>query len=441
MLTEVVIILGLILLNGFFSMSEMAIVSAKKNRLQTKANKGSKKAATALKLAENPNQFFSTVQFGITLIGILSGAYGGATLAQKIGQEIAKISGFERYGEGIGVAIVVILITYLSLVVGELVPKRIALNSAEKVSVSVAGIMNFLSKLAKPFVFLLSKSTNLLLTILGVKAASEPAVTEEDLKNMLMEGKQTGVIEESEQTMVERIFRLSDRDVSAVMTPRTEIVFLELDDTQEEILQKITESPYTRFPVISESYDDVIGIVNSKDLLLQLSSHGKIDLEKVMQDAFFLPETTPALETVEILKKSGFEIALIIDEYGGVLGLVGMGDILQSIIGNVSSPLETEDEEVVLRDDGSWLFDGMIQIDELKEHLGIERLPEEEEGRYETLSGLMMAVLNRIPLTGDYFDWNDFRFEVVDMDGRRVDRVMVIPQKSETLASFQEDLD
>jgi len=241
--------------------------------------------------------------------------------------------------------------------------------------------------------------------------------------------------------MVERIFRLSDRDVSAVMTPRTEIVFLELDDTQEEILQKITESPYTRFPVISESYDDVIGIVNSKDLLLQLSSHGKIDLEKVMQDAFFLPETTPALETVEILKKSGFEIALIIDEYGGVLGLVGMGDILQSIIGNVSNPLETEDEEVVLRDDGSWLFDGMIQIDELKEHLGIERLPEEEEGRYETLSGLMMAVLNRIPLTGDYFDWNDFRFEVVDMDGRRVDRVMVIPQKSETLASFQEDLD
>ena len=160
-----------------------------------------------------------------------------------------------------------------------------------------------------------------------------------------------------------------------------------------------------------------------------------------MQDAFFLPETTPALETVEILKKSGFEIALIIDEYGGVLGLVGMGDILQSIIGNVSNPLETEDEEVVLRDDGSWLFDGMIQIDELKEHLGIERLPEEEEGRYETLSGLMMAVLNRIPLTGDYFDWNDFRFEVVDMDGRRVDRVMVIPQKSETLASFQEDLD
>lgn len=441
MLTEVLIILGLILLNGFFSMSEMAIVSAKKNRLQTKANKGSKKAATALKLAENPNQFFSTVQFGITLIGILSGAYGGATLAQKIGQEIAKISGFESYGEGIGVAIVVILITYLSLVVGELVPKRIALNSAEKVSVSVAGIMNFLSKLAKPFVFLLSKSTNLLLRVLGVKAASEPAVTEEDLKNMLMEGKQTGVIEESEQTMVERIFRLSDRDVSAVMTPRTEIVFLELDDTQEEILQKITESPYTRFPVISESYDDVIGIVNSKDLLLQLSSHGKIDLEKVMQDAFFLPETTPALETVEILKKSGFEIALIIDEYGGVLGLVGMGDILQSIIGNVSSPLETEDEEVVLRDDGSWLFDGMIQIDELKEHLGIERLPEEEEGRYETLSGLMMAVLNRIPLTGDYFDWNDFRFEVVDMDGRRVDRVMVIPQKSETLASFQEDLD
>jgi putative hemolysin len=414
-------------------MSEMAIVSAKKNRLQSKADKGSKKAETALMLAENPNHFFSTVQIGITMIGILSGAFGGATIAEKIANEIAKIPGFEPYSQGIGVGLIVILITYLSLVVGELVPKRIALNSAEKVSLAVAGVMNFFSKITKPFVFLLSKSTNLVLSMLGIKLSSEPAVTEEDLKNMLFVGKEIGVIEASEQTMVERIFRLSDRDVSAVMTPRTEIVFLEMDDSQEEIIRKISESPYTRFPVVSETYDDVIGIVNSKDLLLQLSVKGKMSLDEVMQEPFFLPETTPALETVEILKKSGFEIALIIDEYGGLLGLVGMGDILQSIIGNVAKPLENIDEEVVLRDDGSWLFDGMVQIDELKEYLGIDRLPEEEEGRYETLGGFMMAVLNRIPLTGDYFDWNGFRFEVMDMDGRRVDRVMVIPEKNDPI--------
>lgn len=432
MIYEVLVILGLILLNGFLSMSEMAIVSAKKNRLQSKANKGSKKAQTALKLAENPNHFFSTVQIGITMIGILSGAFGGATIAEKLALEIAKIPGFEPYSSGIGVGIVVVFITYLSLVVGELVPKRIAINSAEKVSLNVAGVMHVFSKIAQPFVFLLSKSTNLVLNVLGIKLSSEPAVTEEDLKNMLFEGKEIGVIEASEQTMVERIFRLSDRDVSAVMTPRTEIVFLELDDSQEEILKKISESPYTRFPVVSETYDNVIGIVNSKDLLLQLSVKGKVSLEEVIQEPLFLPETTPALETVEILKKSGFEVALIIDEYGGLMGLVGMGDILQSIIGNVSSPLENIDEEVVLRDDGSWLFDGMVQIDELKEYLQIDRLPEEEEGRYETLGGLMMAVLNRIPLTGDYFDWNGFRFEVMDMDGRRVDRVMVIPQKEES---------
>lgn len=429
MVYEVLVILGLILLNGFLSMSEMAIVSAKKNRLQSKANKGSKQAKTALKLAENPNHFFSTVQIGITMIGILSGAFGGATLAEKIALELAKIPGLAPYSEGIGVGIVVILITYLSLVVGELVPKRIAINSAEKVSLAVAGVMQVFSKITQPFVILLSKSTSLVLKILGIKPSSEPTVTEEDLKNMLFEGKEIGVIEESEQTMVERIFRLSDRDVSAVMTPRAEIVFLELDDSQEEILKKISESPYTRFPVVSETYDNVMGIVNSKDLLLQLSVKGSVNLEEVIQEPFFLPETTPALETVEILKKSGFEIALIIDEYGGLLGLVGMGDILQSIIGNVAKPLENLDEEVILRDDGSWLFDGMLQVDELKEYLEIEQLPEEEEGRYETLSGLMMAVLNRIPLTGDYFDWNGYRFEVMDMDGRRVDRVMVIPQK------------
>lgn len=430
MALEILILAFLILINGLFSMSEIALISAKKNRLQAKASKGTKRAAVALELSEHPNRFLSTIQIGITLVGTLSGAFGGATVALHLSGALSKIPRLDPYSDALGVGIVVLVITYLSLVVGELVPKRIALTNSEKVALKVAPLMNFISKISAPFVTILTRSSDLVIRALGIRPSSEPAITEEDLKSMLYQGKEIGVIEESEQNMVERIFRLSDRDVSAVMTPRTELVFLSIDASSDEILEKLNQYPFSRYPVFKESYDDLVGIVDSRDLLLQKVTRNEFDLQSVMQKPSFLPETTSALEALEFLRNSGVKVAVVIDEYGGVLGIAGMNDILRAIIGTVKEPDISHEDEVVLRDDGSWLFDGMLQIDELKEYLGVENFPEEEEQKYETLSGLMMNMLNRIPLTGDYFDWDGFRFEVMDMDGRRVDKVLVTPPQS-----------
>jgi putative hemolysin len=425
MLAEVIIVVALILINGLFSMSEMAVVSARKNRLQAKAEDGDKGAMKALALAENPNRFLSTVQIGITLIGILSGAFGGATIAEQIGAEINKIPALALYSEGIGVGIVVLIITYLSLVLGELAPKRLALNSAEKIAVAVSPLMTVLSKLTTPLVVVLSGSTNFILRLLGVEPSSEPEVTEEDLKSLLDQGAESGIIEESEQDMVQRIFRLSDRSVSALMTPRTEIVFLDLDSSDEEIIQKISKSPFSRFPVILETSDNLLGIVQSRDLLLQKVEGAQFDIAKVMQQPLYLPESTPALNVLEKFRSSGIEMAVIIDEYGGVLGVVSMTDILEAIVGDVFYPHQDYEESVIRREDGSWLIDGMLRVDELKDYLNIDDLPDIDAGNYETLSGLMMTQLGRIPVSGDHFEWEGLRFEVVDMDGRRVDKVLI----------------
>jgi putative hemolysin len=423
MLSEIVFVVLLVLLNGLFSMSEMAIVSAKKNRLLQSAVNGNKGASSALDLAGNPNRFLSTVQIGITLIGILSGAYGGATIAKQIGWEINKISWLSPYSEGIGVGIVVIAITYLSLVLGELVPKRLALNSAEKVAAVVSPLMQTLSKISTPMVVLLSGSTNLVLRILGMRSSTEPEVTEEDLRSMLNQGTKSGVFEESEQDMVERIFRLSDRSVSALLTPRNEIIFLDIDAAHEEIYQKITRHPFTRFPVFKDTTDNILGLVQSRDLLLQRVKGPQFDIPKLLERPLFIPESTPALDVLENLRTTGAELALIIDEYGGIVGLVSMNDILEAIVGDAFSSHGTQEAEAIRREDGSWLFDGMIQIDELKDYLNIDELP--DEGNYETLSGLMMSKLGRVPQSGDHFEWKKLFFEVMDMDGRRVDKVLV----------------
>jgi putative hemolysin len=425
MAPEIIIIIFLIFLNGIFSMSEMAVVSARKYRLEQEAEKGNKGAIKALELSDNPNRFLSTVQIGITLIGILSGAFGGATISEEIGLEIAKIPQLAPYSEGIGVAIVVLVITYLSLVFGELVPKRLALSNAEKIAAAISGLMQAISKITTPIVALLSVSTDLILRILGVRNISGDDVTEEDLKSILDQGTISGIFEETEQDMVEGIFRLGDRNINAFMTPRTETIFLDIDAPYEEIQQKITEHLFSRFPVIQDSPDNVIGIVQSRDLLLQRIEGEKYDIQAVMEKPLFIPESTSALDVLQDLRTTGIELAVIIDEYGGVLGVVSMNDIIEAIVGDVAEPTGVQEKDAIQREDGSWLFDGMIHFDEVKEHLNISELPDEEEGDYETLSGLIMSQLGRIPTSGDYFDWGDYRFEVVDMDGRRVDKVMV----------------
>ena len=406
-------------------MSEMAIVSARKYRLEQEAEKGNKGAIKALELSDNPNRFLSTVQIGITLIGILSGAFGGATISEEIGLEIAKIPQLAPYSAGIGVAIVVLIITYLSLVFGELVPKRLALSNAEKIAAAISGLMQVISKITTPIVALLSGSTDLILRILGVRNISGDDVTEEDLKSILDQGTISGIFEETEQDMVEGIFRLGDRNINAFMTPRTETIFLDINAPYEEIQKKITEHPFSRFPVIQDSQDDVIGIVKSRNLLLQRIEGEKYDIQAVMEQPLFIPESTSALDVLQDFRSTGIELAVIVDEYGGVLGVVSMDDIIEAIVGDVAEPTGEQEKDAIQREDGSWLFDGKIHFDELKDYLNISELPDEEEGDYETLSGLIMSQLGRIPTSGDYFDWGDYRFEVVDMDGRRVDKVMV----------------
>ena len=423
--TEIVIILALILLNGLFAMSEMAIVSARRSRLQQRAENGDKGSRIALALAENPNRFLSTVQIGITTIGILSGAFGGATLAENIGLALSQIPWLAPYSQGIGVAIVVISITFFSLLVGELIPKRLALNNAERIASAVAPSMQRLSVLASPLVILLSAATNFILRIMGIKPSTEPEVTEDDLKSMLDRGTETGVFEESEQDMVERIFRLNDRSASALMTPRMDIVFLDIEASHEEIQQQILSHPFSRFPVFLDTPDNVVGIILARDLLLQRVDGPHFDIRKSLLPPLFIPESTNALRILEQFKRTGMEMAVVIDEYGGVMGLVSMNDIIDSIVGDVTSPRDEQEAEAVRREDGSWLFDGLIQIDDLLDHMDIDELPEESEGSYETLSGFVMAKLGRVPATGDHFEWGGFRFEVVDMDGRRVDKVLV----------------
>ena len=427
MLFEIIIILLLILTNGVFAMSELSVVSARKNRLQLKAENGNAGAASAFQLAENPNRFLSTVQIGITLIGILNGAFGGATIAEKIGVELNKVALLAPYSEGIGVGIVVLVITYLSLVLGELVPKRLALNSAEQIAIAVAPLMQFISKITTPVVSFLSGSTNFIVRLLGVRPSNEPEVTEADLRSMLDQGTEIGVFEESEQDMVVRIFRLSDRAISSLITPRVDIIFLDINASHEEIHSKIARNPFSRFPVFQGTQDNVIGIVRARDLLLQRVEGSTYDIHKVLQQPLFVPEPSGVLKVLEQFKLTGAEIAVVIDEYGGVLGMVSMNDILVAIVGDMATPEGVNIGEAMRREDGSWLFDGMIQIDELKDHLDIDELPYEDEGSYETLSGFMMSQLGRVPATGDYFEWDHLRFEIVDMDGRRVDKVLVSP--------------
>ena len=433
--TEIIFVLLLIIANGIFSGSEIAVISARKVRLEQSANQGNAKARVALKLAQDPNDFLSTVQIGITLIGVLSGAVAGATIADRLAVVLDAIPFLQPYKDGLSVGIVVGVITFLSLVIGELLPKRIALNAPEQIACTVAKPMRLLSKIASPLVYLLSISTDLLLKVLGIKASDEPSVTEEEIKMMIRQGAEAGMFEESEQEMVERIFRLGDRSVKGIMTPRTEIVWLDVESPLSENLDEVINSPYSRFPVGRDNIDQCLGTVRGSSLLSAcLNDQNNVSLESLIQPPVYVAESTRALNLLEQFKQTGIHIALVTDEYGGVEGLVTLNDLMEAIVGDLPSLENQDDPTAMQREDGSWLLDGLLSIDEFRDILKDDiSLPQIQTNDYHTLGGFVMHSLKHIPRTGEYFEWNDLRFEVMDMDGTRVDKVMVSKRQPKSL--------
>lgn len=429
---EIIIVLLLIILNGIFAMAEIAIVSARKAKLQQQSQEGNKNAQAALELARSPNRFLSTVQIGITLVGIFAGALGGATIAQSLAKQLVTVPLVAPYSEAIALTIVVSVITYLSLVIGELVPKRLALNNPEKIAALVAQPMNTLSRISSPVVTLLSISTEWIFRILHVKPSTEPSVSDEEIRILLKEGMQTGVFELAEKDIVERTFRLSDKKVNTLMTPRKEIVWLDIDSSFKTIRSKIIKDSHSHFPVCRDNIDKVVGIVRTESLLTDFLAEEKIDLKKILHKPLYIPESMDGLKVLELFKKSGIHMALIVDEYGNVQGLLSLTDILEAIVGDIPALNELEEKEIIKRDNGTFLVDGLTPTDEFKEYFKIRKLPGERTGIFHTVGGFVTNNLGRIPITGDNFELEYFRFEVMDMDENRVDKVLIVPLDKDT---------
>lgn len=422
---EVLIILFLVFSKGIFAMSEIAIVSARKARLQQWANEGNHRAGDALELANSPNRFLATVQVCITLLDVGASAYGGATIAERLSLRLEYVPYVGEYREGFALTIVVILVTYVNVILGELVPKALALHNAERVAAVMAWPMSAVSRLFSPGVTLLGASTELVLKLMGSKPSTEPPVTGDEINVMFAQGTEAGVFKESQQDMVESVIELHEKRVNSIMTPRPEIVWLDVDGTPDELREQIINSTYSRFPVCRGSLDEVLGIVHTKDMLSDCLRGREIDLNAHIRKALTIPETIPVLKSLESFKESGIHIALIIDEYGSLQGLVTMNDILESIVGDIPTHEEKESPMAVRRDDGSWLVDGMQGVDDFKELMGLGALPGEGEDTFQTLGGFVMTQLGRIPKAGDRFITGRVSYEVMDMDGNRVDKVLV----------------
>jgi putative hemolysin len=426
---QVAIIVLLILLNGYFAMSETALVSSRKARLRQRAEEGDKGARAALELADSPNRFLSTVQIGISLIGVLAGAFGGATLAEPLADVLRAAPAIAPYAGPIAFGTVVVAITYLSLILGELVPKRLALNGAEGVAARVAGPMRLISRITAPAVWFLSASTEAVLRLLRVRSAPESPVSEQEVEILMEEGARAGVFEEEERDLVRRALRLDDRPVRELMTPRPNVAWLDADLPPQEIRRQAAESRHSFFPVAREDLDDLLGIASVKDAWSREASGEPADLLDSLRPAPLVPEGAPATDALEAFKRSGLPIALLIDERGHIEGLVTLTDVLEALVGEVPDGDRPAEEQIVRREDGSWLVDGLLPADELKERLRLSALPREEEADYQTVGGMVMDALGRVPEEGARFEWEGHSFEVVDMDGRRVDKVLVSPTR------------
>lgn len=428
---EIFILLGLILLNGVFAMSEIAIVTAKKSRLMALAAKGSSSAQSALKLSEDPTQFLSTVQIGITSIGIMNGIFGESILAEPFAIWLQTLGVPTKFSDNFATILVVVVITYLSIVVGELVPKRIGQISAERIACIVAKPMQILAIITKPFVALLSGSTRTLMRLLGFNLNQVQQVTEEDIHAMLDEGSSSGILEQQEHTMVKNVLRLEARSIVSLMVPRSDIVYLDTALPLEENYQRVMKSPHSRFPVCTKQIDNLIGVINAKELLAEAIRGSTVELESMAQPCHVVPESLTGMELLEFFRSSHSQMVFVVDEYGDLKGIVTLQDLLEALTGEFIMG-EGEDAYVVRRDDGSLLLDGMLPIMDLKDCLGLGDLP--EEGNYQTLNGLIMLLTGRMPATGDKIVVQDWSLEIVDMDGRRIDKVLAYKLDDEELS-------
>jgi putative hemolysin len=418
---ELSLILALIFVNGALAMSEIAVVSARKSRLLQQARSGDPRAKRAHELAEAPNRFLSTVQVGITAIAIVMGAIGGTTVARPLAEALGAVGAVARFAEPLAVAIVVVATTYFALVLGELVPKRIALTAPERVAALVARPMHLLSVAAAPVVAILSASTDAVLRLLRVRPVSEAPVTEEEISALLAQGTAAGVFHAAERNLVESVFWLADQTVGAIMTPRPKIVWLDANDPIEQNLKVTAAHKHTRFIVAENSIDNVLGMVDVKDLWAAAVAGRMPDLRSVLRKPLFVPESAGALAMLEQFRATGIHLALVLDEFGGVVGLVTLNDVLEGIAGEI----ETEQPAITLRADGSWLVDASLPLRELRDELGLAEALAGAAGGYRTVGGFVLSRFGRIPAAGDWFESGGYRFEVVDMDGRRVDKILI----------------
>lgn len=426
---QVLTIFVFAILNGILAMSEIAVVSARHARLQQDAEAGDDRARTAMELADDPTHFLSTVQIGITLVGIFAGAFGEATLARALASALSKIPLLAPYAKPLGSGIVVVGVTYVSLVIGELVPKRLALNNAEGVATIVAKPMQALSVVARPVVHLLSVSTEAMVRLLGVEPSQEPDITTEEIEILVEHGTELGVFEKYERDMVESVLRLDEWRVDAFMTPRTRITWIDVEDPEEEIRATLLQAKHSRFPVIEDDPDHAIGILYTKDLVVRHLKGEPFDVRASLRPVLFVPESMSTLRVLEIFKQEGRHIALVTDEYGSVQGMVTDMDILEAIAGEIPAEGEPEEPQAQQREDGSWLVDGLLHINRLWEILDLASEMEDAYRGYQTVSGFVMAELDGIPTEGKHFTFRDHQFEIVDMDGRRIDKVLVMPEE------------
>lgn len=422
---EAVFILVLILFNGVNAMAEIAVVSSRKNRLKKLADEGDARARIALELADNPTRFLSTVQVGITLIGILAGALGGARLARHLVPYLEQVSFLAPYADGLAVVLVVAVITFLSLTIGELVPKRIGMTHPEKIAMMLARPMSRLSRLTGPAVTLLSWTTEGVLKVLGVKRREEAPVTEEDVRMMMLQGLHAGVFHRTEKELIEGVFRMDELLVEDIMTPRTRIVWLDVDEPNEDNWRKIVSSGHTYFPAFQDNRDNVKGIVSIKSLWANLALTETCELNELLMKPLLVPETMTSTKLLETFKKTGFHIALAVNEFGGIDGLVTLNDVVEAVVGALPSREKPAKPKVRERDDGSWICDALLEVDELKKLLGVADLPGEADSDFQTLSGFILHRMGRIPDEGDGFKYGGFKFEIIDMDGHRVDKVAI----------------